>query len=77
MSSRNDDEEEEKPREINWAIWLPIVVITIGAAIWFFLFVILDLGGVKGLVTDAIGPIRLFGLFSFFALSAEKTSKET
>jgi len=43
MSSRND--EEEKSRRINWAIWLPVMVATIGAAIWFFLFIILDLGG--------------------------------
>ncbi len=42
MSSGND--EEEKLRRINWAIWLPIVVITTGVAIWFFLFVILDFG---------------------------------
>ena len=44
MSSRNDDE-EEKPRRINWAIWLPTIVVTLGVAVWFFLFVILDLGG--------------------------------
>jgi hypothetical protein len=44
MSSRND-EEKEKPRRINWAIWLPTSIATIGVAIWFFLFVILDLGG--------------------------------
>ena len=44
MSSRND-EEEEKQRRMNWAIWLPILVAIIGAAIWFFLFIILDLGG--------------------------------
>jgi hypothetical protein len=37
--------EEEKQRRINWAIWLPILVAIIGAAIWFFLFVILDFGG--------------------------------
>ena len=43
MGSRND--EEEKPRRINWAIWLPIIVVTLGAAIWFFLFIILDFGG--------------------------------
>jgi len=43
MSSRND--EEEKARRINWAIWLPTIVVTIGVAIWFFLFVILDFGG--------------------------------
>ena len=45
MSSRNDDEEKEKPRRINWAIWFPTIIATIGVAIWFFLFVILDLGG--------------------------------
>jgi hypothetical protein len=44
MSSRND-EEEEKARRINWAIWLPTIVATIGFAIWFFLFVILDFEG--------------------------------
>jgi len=43
MSSRND--EEEKARRINWAIWLPTIVVTLGVAIWFFLFVILDFGG--------------------------------
>ena len=43
MSSRN--EEEEKSRRMNWAIWLPIIVVTIGMAVWFFLFVILDFGG--------------------------------
>ena len=37
-SSRN----EEESRRINWAIWLPIAVATIGAALWFFIFVILD-----------------------------------
>jgi hypothetical protein len=42
MSSRND--EEEKPR-INWAIWLPTIVVTLGVAVLFFLFVILDFGG--------------------------------
>jgi heme/copper-type cytochrome/quinol oxidase subunit 2 len=42
MSSRN---EEEKSRRINWAIWFPIVVVTLGVAVWFFLFVILDFGG--------------------------------
>jgi len=26
-------------------IWLPVGILTIGIAIWFFLFVILDLGG--------------------------------
>jgi len=44
MSSRNDDE-EEKARRINWAIWLPTIVAIVGSAIWFFLFVILDFGG--------------------------------
>ena len=44
MSSRNA-EEEEKPRRINWAIWLPAIIATIGVAIKFFVFVILDLGG--------------------------------
>lgn len=43
MTTGND--EEEKQRRINWAIWLPILVAIIGAAIWFFLFVILDFGG--------------------------------
>ena len=43
MSSRND--EEEKARRINWAIWLPTVVAIVGFAAWFFLFVILDFGG--------------------------------
>ena len=43
MSSRDD--EEEKSRRINWAIWLPIIVVTIGIAVWFFLFVMLDFGG--------------------------------
>jgi len=37
MSSRND-EEEEKPRRINWAIWLPTIIATIGVAICFFPF---------------------------------------
>ena len=37
--------EEEKPRRINWAIWLPTIVAIIGCAIWFFLFAILNLGG--------------------------------
>jgi len=44
MSSRND-EEEEKPRRINWAIWLLAIIATIGVAIQFFVFVILELGG--------------------------------
>jgi len=43
MRSRN--EEEEKARRINWAIWFPIIVVIIGIAVWFFLFVILDFGG--------------------------------
>ncbi len=43
MSSRND--EDEKSKKISWAIWLPIIVVTIGIAIWFFLFIILDFGG--------------------------------
>jgi len=42
MSSRND---EEEARRINWPIWLPTIVVTIGIAVWFFLFVILDFGG--------------------------------
>jgi len=42
MNSRND--EEEKSRGIFWAIWFPIIVVTLGAAIWFFLFIILDFG---------------------------------
>ena len=42
MNSRND--EEEKSRRVNWVIWLPIIVVTLGAAIWFFLFIILDFG---------------------------------
>jgi len=41
MSASN---EEEKQR-MNWAIWLPVLVAITGAAIWFFLFIILDLGG--------------------------------
>jgi hypothetical protein len=28
-------------RGINWAVWFPILT-TIGAIIWFFIFVILD-----------------------------------
>jgi hypothetical protein len=43
MTSRN--EEKEEARRINWAIWLPTVVVAIGIAVWFFLFVILDFGG--------------------------------
>jgi len=41
MSSRK---EEEKPRA-SWAIWLPTIVVTVGIAVWFFLFVTLDFGG--------------------------------
>jgi len=44
MTSRNEEEKEEA-RRINWAIWFPIIVVTIGIAVWFFLFVILDFGG--------------------------------
>jgi len=28
--------DEEEPRMISWAIWLPIIVVTLGAIIWFF-----------------------------------------
>ena len=37
--------DEEEPRMISWAIWLPVLVAVIGVTIWFFLFTILDLGG--------------------------------
>jgi len=44
--TEGDDEEKAKidrdARGSRWAIWLPILVATIGAPIWFFLFVILD-----------------------------------
>jgi len=47
MSSGNDEEEAKIDRRASgtrWAIlvaiWLPILVATIGATIWFFLFVI-------------------------------------
>jgi len=36
---------KKKTRRMNWAIWLPVMVATIGIAVWFFLFVILDFGG--------------------------------
>lgn len=43
VSSRSEG--EEKSRNTHWAIWLPILAATIGAVIWFFLFIIMDLGG--------------------------------
>jgi hypothetical protein len=36
--------DEEEPRRTSWAIWLPVIVVTIGVAIWFLLFVISDFG---------------------------------
>jgi hypothetical protein len=36
------EDEKENLRRTNWAIWLPVMVTTIGAFIWFFIFVILD-----------------------------------
>jgi hypothetical protein len=36
------EDEKENLRRNHWAIWLPIIVATIGSVLWFFIFVILD-----------------------------------
>ena len=42
MLEDREEDEEEKPRGTDLAIWLPILTAIVLPVVWFFIFVILD-----------------------------------